>query len=459
MDFGFISLNSFRTAQFEEYTYLLGSCFCTEDKKQIEESSQSILWFTYRTNFPAIGGDGPTSDKGWGCMLRCGQMLLAHALSIVHLGRSWQWRPGSTDENYRRLLRMFQDKRTSLFSLQQIAQMGVNEGRKLCEWFGPNTISQCLKKLVIYDHWSKLAVHVAMDNVLFASDVRQLAATVCEDDEPDHDKRPKLDPEVEEKTWRPVLILIPLRLGLNAINRAYLKPIQEFFKLPQCCGILGGRPNHAVFFTGFSGEELFYLDPHTAQQTVDLEGAQKAAGSSDVEIGTEVTDEKDVILVEEADGHFQDAQEGEPKVEAFDEFCSEELEEKPVAVERPEEGEKTGETLESITEDEPPPNDFNDASFHCPDLQYMHFNSLDPSLALGFICACEEDFNDLLVVLKEKMLPASKPAIFELMDERPNYWPPYVPYTRAAPPSTCSDKDYEDFAQFDSGDEFEILEP
>ncbi|KAI6234696.1 Cysteine protease [Aphelenchoides fujianensis] len=444
MDFGFISLNSFRTAQFEEYTYLLGSCFCTEDKKQIEESSQSILWFTYRTNFPAIGGDGPTSDKGWGCMLRCGQMLLAHALSIVHLGRSWQWRPGSTDEDY--------------------PQMGVNEGRKLCEWFGPNTISQCLKKLVIYDHWSKLAVHVAMDNVLFASDVRQLAATVCEDDEPDHDKRPKLDPKVEEKTWRPVLILIPLRLGLNAINRAYLKPIQvrsfeSSSNCPSAAGILGGRPNHAVFFTGFSGEELFYLDPHTAQQTVDLDGGPKVAGSSDVEVGTEVTDEKDVILVEEADGRFQDAQEGEAKVEAFDEFCSEELEEKPVAVEQSKDDEKAAETLELISDNEEPTNDFNDSSFHCPDLQYMHFNSLDPSLALGFICACEEDFNDLLVVLKEKMLPASKPAIFELMDERPNYWPPYVPYTRAAPPSTCSDKDYEDFAQFDSGDEFEILQP
>lgn len=53
-------------------------------------------------------------------MLRCGQMLLAQVLSVIHLGRNWQWQLNCTDPNYRRLLSMFDDNRTSLFSIHQI---------------------------------------------------------------------------------------------------------------------------------------------------------------------------------------------------------------------------------------------------------------------------------------------------------------------------------------------------
>lgn len=54
--------------------------------------------------------------------------------------------------------------------------MGVSEGKPLGEWFGPNTIAQVLKKLVVYDEWSRLAVHVALDNILISDDVKIMAA-------------------------------------------------------------------------------------------------------------------------------------------------------------------------------------------------------------------------------------------------------------------------------------------
>jgi len=44
--------------------------------------------------------------------------------------------------------------------------MGISEGKQIGEWLGPNTMSQVLKKLVVFDNWSQIVVHVALNNVL-----------------------------------------------------------------------------------------------------------------------------------------------------------------------------------------------------------------------------------------------------------------------------------------------------
>ena len=77
----------------------------TEWPPDFLDDCESRIWFTYRSNFPAIKkssdasmtlsvrlrslGDqnGFTSDTGWGCMIRSGQSLLANALAILRLGR------------------------------------------------------------------------------------------------------------------------------------------------------------------------------------------------------------------------------------------------------------------------------------------------------------------------------------------------------------------------------------
>ena len=59
---------------------------------------------------------------------------------------------------------------------------------------------------------------------------------------------------VSEPTWRPVLIFIPLRLGLNEINAVYIQRLKRCFTLSQSLGVIGGKPNHAHYFIGFVGK-------------------------------------------------------------------------------------------------------------------------------------------------------------------------------------------------------------
>ncbi|KAI1700664.1 peptidase family c54 domain-containing protein [Ditylenchus destructor] len=609
-----------------EFVYLLGVCFCSNDLKGIRAFSSSRLWFTYRKNFPAIGGTGPTSDRGWGCMLRCGQMLLAQALSIVHLGRNWQWQLKSQDPNYRRLLAMFQDKRTSLFSIHQIAQMGVSEGKPLGQWLGPNTIAQVLKKLVVYDDWSQLAVHVAMDNILISDDVRIMAA---QDDlnfasmkSSNGSETDESQMQIQRRDWkRPLLVIVPLRLGLTAINKCYLPAIKEFFKLPQCAGILGGRPNHAVYFYGCAGDKLIYLDPHTCQEVVELRNTSSkypepfsaTSPTSDPEqmefvshVEKPVDFEKieqarsqeksssntgfsvppgtpniscstttDNMSAEEAEMNSSNAgvllsfsnsssmhtsnrnspnsfaiseaasMNDECTMDSLDTICpmtastttamneddrwqkeknglSEIREEKDDTdmenLEGPQKEEQTaGETQQAFhplseaqenqnelcshqgsldqtqspctsfvacgstdverskqegpqsenarpdtacsSTDQPSTEDlFDDSTYHCPYLLNMAFTSLDPSLALAFVCVCEEDYSDLVERLKTSVLNASSPPLFEILDKRPKGWPKFVPY--AGHDDSFKINEYDDFGdpQFDSDDNFEILE-
>jgi cysteine protease ATG4 len=79
------------------------------------------------------------------------------------------------------------------------------------------------------------------------------------------------EPSREESTpleWdASLLLLIPLRLGLERFNPEYVNIVARTFSLPQSVGILGGRPRGARWFYGAysDGSKVLGLDPHTVQ--------------------------------------------------------------------------------------------------------------------------------------------------------------------------------------------------
>ncbi|XP_012262653.2 cysteine protease ATG4B [Athalia rosae] len=250
----------------QEPVWILGKRYnAIKELDAIRRDIKSKLWFTYRKGFVPIGGSSSnfTSDKGWGCMLRCGQMVLGQALVCLHLGRDWLWTMETRDNTYLKILNRFEDRRAAPFSIHQIALTGASEGKEVGQWFGPNTIAQVLKKLVVYDDWSSVTIHVALDNTIVVNDIMRQCkiegGTTVEVDGRTPLKAPS--------EWKPLLLIIPLRLGLSEINPVYINGLKTSFQIAQSLGVIGGKPNLALYFIGCVGDEVIFLDPHTTQRS------------------------------------------------------------------------------------------------------------------------------------------------------------------------------------------------
>lgn len=81
----------------------------------------------------------------------------------------------------------------------------------------------------------------------------------------------------EGGSWKPLLLIIPLRLGITDINPLYVPALKRCLELDSSCGMIGGRPNQALYFLGYVDDEVLYLDPHTTQRTGAV--AQKTAAA------------------------------------------------------------------------------------------------------------------------------------------------------------------------------------
>eukprot|EP01118_Nematostelium_gracile_P017748 TRINITY_DN7686_c0_g1_i1.p1 TRINITY_DN7686_c0_g1~~TRINITY_DN7686_c0_g1_i1.p1 ORF type:complete len:339 (+),score=42.43 TRINITY_DN7686_c0_g1_i1:60-1076(+) len=214
----------------------------------------SLFWFSYRKDFPVIAPSTWTCDTGWGCMLRSGQMMLSQALACHFLGRDWKRAKGSPENNpeYSRVLRLFDDQPTSPFSVHSIAIQGQKYGKNIGEWFGPSTIAQTLCDLVNTHLSDQLVMYISNDSSLYLDEITKL----CTMD--------------NGKSWRPLFIMVPLRLGLQSINEIYTESLKSLFSIPQSLGIVGGKPRAAMYFVAIQDSSLFYLDPHTVQSSVQM---------------------------------------------------------------------------------------------------------------------------------------------------------------------------------------------
>jgi len=296
--------------------------------EEFQRDFQSRIWMTYRRDFPEIGSSRLTTDCGWGCMIRSGQMMIAQALICHWLGRDWRLTSSKgidlnpterwqSERLYRAVIQLFSDipdTRAAPLSLHSVVGLGQAAGKKAGDWFGPHTVAHLLagaarraERGAGQGLLDTVSVYVAQDCTVYTGDVENLCSSACADeslknfencdessdfslvDLPGTNSDISRDVEIDGETWclehqespapvvdnstsswRSVIILIPVRLGSEIFNPIYNSCIKNLLTLECCIGIIGGKPKHSLYFIGFQDDDLIHLDPHRLQSKVDM---------------------------------------------------------------------------------------------------------------------------------------------------------------------------------------------
>ncbi|GAB1608395.1 flocculation protein FLO11-like [Argonauta hians] len=245
----------------------------------------SRLWFTYRRDFEPFKGTKFTTDCGWGCMIRSGQMMLAQGFITHFFGRGWRIQHRDKDLNvYRQIIKWFADYQQCPFSVHQLVDIGSTLGRKPGEWYGPATVATMLRIAMEKSYecqpvLREVCVYVSSDCTVYTQDVADLCMSsnnntllkMPNDSEGGNAENHEVpEPDTGSRWKRAVVILIPVRLGGEALNSVYIPCLQSLLAEEHCIGIIGGKPKHSLYFVGWQDKKLIYFDPHYCQDNIDV---------------------------------------------------------------------------------------------------------------------------------------------------------------------------------------------
>lgn len=281
MNFSYLSTSPFEPASLNSFKK---PKLTNENMKTpLEQQIYSRLWFTYRKDFePLPGNTKYTTDCGWGCMLRSAQMLIAQGLLLHYFGADWSLYTSlnsNKDFNlYKELVAIFNDRSSPscVFGLHRLLKIadekliGVNDSEakgnsRVGTWFGPTSVCLLMKDALNEGVSSNkllanVRIYVAQDCTIFKQDVIDLCTG----------KLKKSQPGIEIDSFTPCIILISARLGGEELNEIYVDSLKMFLEMDMCLGIIGGKPKHSLYFIGYQGDKVVYLDPHFCQPMVNV---------------------------------------------------------------------------------------------------------------------------------------------------------------------------------------------
>ena len=276
--------------------------------EEINKSLKSFLYMSYRSGFinlNCIGSGDYTSDCGWGCMLRCSQMILSKGLIQKKIFDFYQRKNSNLDyntlENIRKqTLSLFNDNYLPFEEVRDHPDFhffwdlykGVAdenpEYNSISEVIPPYSIHILCKlgkfagvytsDIKMIKLFCKINSEIFNDlNIVFFESgyisKKKLISNFCE-------KYTKFNHNIfytitynnEEYIFKKGgIVFISFRLGLYDLDSSYYNVIPLLFKKFQNnLGFISGKKNRAYYFIGIQGNNsLIFADPHYNQYTTN----------------------------------------------------------------------------------------------------------------------------------------------------------------------------------------------
>jgi cysteine protease ATG4 len=258
-----------------------------------------VLVYTYRKNFPKIQSyktkKNYTTDAWWGCMVRCGQMILSRGIYRLLKSKGMDTKtaisytvplfgnyPITKDklhyyfhgmlEKYNNLM---ENKKEIFefyppFSIRTLCDVGELFERTAGEWFSDVIITGVFKKISEYfELFKNSKLNVKIMNYQSCIEIQDILDTCFIKKK--YDKKNQKFIRFHDEYYyydKMGIVFVNVRVGLDKIPKDYYKGIKELFTLKECIGIIGGKTRLAYYFIGYNDDDdsLLYLDPHVTKE-------------------------------------------------------------------------------------------------------------------------------------------------------------------------------------------------
>ena len=286
--------------------YLYNKQITIDNKDEIKDILNTFLYMTYRTNFynlKTIGCGNYTSDSGWGCMIRCSQMLLSKALIEKKIFDLKQ-KNIKIDDNIMKKIReevlcLFNDNYLSIEETRNHPDYKLfweyyeelvkdnPEYKSIAKIIPPYSI-HILSKLGYCDgqftsDMNMINCFININSDLFNDiniisfcvgiiNIKKLFNQFCEKIEGNNEINNSNLVNFNGINYnfkKGGIIFISFRFGSDLLDPAYYKVIPLIFsRFRNNFGIIGGNRRKGYYFIGIRGtDKLILADPHISQKT------------------------------------------------------------------------------------------------------------------------------------------------------------------------------------------------